>query len=264
MISARQDFTDPDRLKVSGHDCREVHLNNDQIVRNISMPQLLDEIKDKRILILVHGYNNEQDEVNDAYAVIKSHVEQHLAGEYDIVMGYSWPGGDHRMEWWSSKRRANAVARRFRFLLEDFVQAGVCVDIMSHSLGARLVLKALKQSLMNNLVRNYFCMAAAVDNECFEKGEEFADSVKKMQRCCIFHSKKDAVLAMVYKIAAFDNALGLLGPEDKAYIHNRTKNIFVVNCKKEVKSHGGYKYSKAVYQYMSKVINKKLQRFVSL
>ena len=213
---------------------------------------------------MVHGYNNEQDEVHDAYTIIDEKVSEHTGNKYDLVIGYSWPGGDMGIEWYSSKQRANSVARRFRFLISLISKSTNSIDLMSHSLGARVVLKALKQASNEKLIRNYFCMAAAIDNEVFEINEEFHLSINKVEQIYIFHSRRDGVLSGVYRLAEWDNALGLYGPEDKAYIQNRTKTIYIANCKKVVDSHGGYKRCDAVYKYIDKVIVKTPTKFVTL
>ena len=174
----------------------------------------------------------------DSYQVIEQQAMVHLANAYDMVLGYSWPGGDQKLDWWQAKKRANAVARMFRFLLDSLAGDAGAVDVMSHSLGARVTLKALKGS-PGRIVRNYFCTAPAVDNECFESDEEFADAIPSCERVYIFHSSRDEVLRFAYASSERDLALGLYGPEDKTYIEVATRTVFVANCKKVVSNHGG-------------------------
>lgn len=263
IISAREKFNNPDRLKNSGHVYKEIDLERDEVINSFeTQDDFLAKIKDKKVLILVHGFNNEQDEVYDAYSIIEQKVNAQV-DDYDHVIGYSWPGGDRGIEWYSSKRRANAVARRFRFLLDNLAQHAEFVDVMSHSLGARVVFKALKES-ENKTVRNYFCTAPAVDNEVLEKGEEFSASLTSIGSLFVFHSKKDGVLSSVYRAAEWDNALGLYGPEDKSYIQHKTKNVFVVNCKHVVSRHGGYKKADEMYRFITSSLVKKPAKFKTL
>jgi hypothetical protein len=51
-------------------------------------------------------------------------------------------------------------------------------------------------------------------------------------------------------VADFDLALGYSGPEDPADIIAHSPNVKVANCKRVIDSHGGYKYSDPVYQFM--------------
>lgn len=263
IISSRKDFSNPDQLSESGHLIREVDLASDTVTAVLDFRDLLRLVDGKRLLLLVHGYNNEQYEVFESYQVIEQQAMVHLADAYDLVLGYSWPGGDQKLDWWQAKRRANAVARLFRFLLDSLVGKASAVDVMSHSLGARVTLKALKGS-PGRLVRNYFCTAPAVDNECLEGNEEFADAIPSCDRLYIFHSSRDEVLRFAYAASEQDLALGLYGPEDKTYIEVITQTVFVANCKKVVGNHGGYKNAAAVYDYIRTSFSGNLQRFVTL
>ena len=259
IISSRRDFSDPNVLSNSGHSFREIDfLNDDTVVRSFQDFGEFSKVIQGNILLLVHGYNNEQGEVYDAYSVIQEKIRNRLGQEYHLVIGYSWPGGDAALDWYPSKRRANAVGRRFRFLLQNLSPLVQGIDVMSHSLGARVVLKALKQAPPTNngpLVRNYFNMAASVDNEVFEPGEEFHDCIGKIGSIFVFHSKKDGILASMYRVAELDRALGLSGPEDKAFVQNQAPSLYVINCKKEIESHGSYKHSDALYSYISRALN---------
>ena len=128
---------------------------------------------------------------------------------------------------------------------------------MGHSMGVRVILKALK-TRPEPVVRNVFTMAAAVDNESIEVGEEFFLSTRRCQNVFVFHSKHDAVLKLAYIAAEFDFALGLRGPEDPHDIisHSPTAdpappNVFVANCKHHIRRHGAYKRTDVIYDYIS-------------
>ncbi|GLS27385.1 alpha/beta hydrolase [Marinibactrum halimedae] len=264
IISARKSFDNADVLGAA-HKIKEIDLSNDKEIRTIeSEKKLISELSGKKVLILVHGYNNEQDEVYDAYSIIERKISKHLSTTYDAIIGYSWPGGDNRLDWWAAKSRANSVARQFRFLLEMIGEKAVAIDVMSHSLGARVVLKALKQSRKKPLLNHYYCTAPAVDDEVFEDDEEFSNTTHKVTGLFVFHSKRDSVLARAYRVAEFDNALGLYGPEDRNYIEENTDNVFVVNCKKRIKKHGGYKGCNEMYRYMRSASSEQPKRFVTL
>ena len=265
IVSARARFSDPDVLSDTGHGFREIDLSNDGVLRTFAdATDFGRALAGRSVLLLVHGYNNEQDDVYDAYAVIEDQLGRHVAGGHDDVIGYAWPGGDMGLDWWASKKRANAVARRFRFLLETLADHAAAIDIMSHSLGARVVLKALKRTERARLVRHYFSMAPAVDDEVLERDEEFHAALGKAEGIYVFHSRRDGVLRWLYGVAELDCALGLSGPEDRAWIQNRAKNVFVVNCKKRVPDHGDYKASRHVYRYIAGALEKRPARFRTL
>jgi esterase/lipase superfamily enzyme len=252
IVSSRADFVDPDKIIDQGFIVRDVDLESaDESFDDLTMEDFLAALQGKHLCILIHGYNNECHEVYDSYQIIDEHLRQ-FSNPYDIVVGFSWPGGNSTLEWWDAVRRANAVGRKFRHLLEQIKHISTSIDLISHSLGARVCLKALKNSKDNSreLVKNYYCMAAAVDNESLEEGEEFFASRNSVDNIYVMHSARDGVLAGSYKLAELDNALGLFGPENKSEIDKRGSNVYVANCKQVVSHHGGYKRSIEVYSYI--------------
>lgn len=188
-----------------------------------------------KVLILVHGVNNEPAEALAAYTVI----DQKLGDQYDHVIGILWPGGDRAYEYFSAKSRANSVGVELKKLIAMIDTTDI--DIIAHSMGNRVVLKALKG--LNSKIRHFFSMAAVSDNESLEESEEFNSCFNSISSAvAVFHSSKDRVLKLAYRIAEFDRALGLTGPEDNALVKTESK-LWVCNCKHIVKSHGDYKYN---------------------
>lgn len=259
LISSRESFWSDTELSV--HDAiKEVDLVGDRPSRDVDDHEaFLSDLSGKKILVLVHGYNNEPEDVHNAYAIIENRIASSVANEnaYHQIIGYIWPGGDDPLDYFSAKGRANALARRFGIWLQRMSDNEITVDVMGHSMGPRVILKALK-TRPAQVVRNVFMMAAAVDNESIEMDEEFYPSTKRSKNVFVFHSKHDPVLKTAYRIAEFDNALGLRGPEDphdiiahSAPTDPATPNVFVVNCKHHIHKHGAYKRTAVIYDYIS-------------
>ncbi|MGD1850601.1 MAG: alpha/beta hydrolase [Cyanophyceae cyanobacterium] len=262
IISTRRNFSNADYFSEQTYAVSHIDLQSDTVIaENISADQFVETIKGKRVLLLVHGYNTEQDEVYDAYAVIERSIKRHLEDTYDLILGYLWPGGDQAWEWKQAKSRANGAGRRLRYHLESLPSEAI--DVMSHSLGGRVVLKALKYSGKKELIRNYYCTAAAVDDECLEPGEEFFRAIESWKRVFVFHSKYDKVLATAYIMAEFDSALGLRGPEDKDYIQNRAHSVHIINCKHKIRNHGGYKNLAEMYQFIDQYLTEAPPKIVT-
>jgi esterase/lipase superfamily enzyme len=252
IVSSRADFVDPDKIIDQGFIVRDVDLGSaNELSTAHAMDDFLADLQGKSLCILIHGYNNEYHEVYDSYQIIDEHLRQ-FSNPYDLVIGFSWPGGNSTFEWKDAVRRSNAVGRKFRHLLEQIRQEATGIDLISHSLGARVCLKALKNAKdgSGELVANYYCMAAAVDNESLEKGEEFFSSRNSVANIYVMHSARDGVLGGAYRLAELDNALGLFGPENKSEIDKKGSNVYVANCKHVVSHHGGYKRSIEVYSYI--------------
>lgn len=259
LISARENFWSDTKLAVVDK-IKNVDLNGDKKSKDINEEKFLSEISGKRVLVLVHGYNNEPEDVHNAYAIIESKIAKLTANQIDQVIGYIWPGGDDPLDYFAAKRRANALARRFGIWLQKMEGNNATIDLMGHSMGVRVILKALK-TRDRRVVRNVFTMAAAVDNQSVQRDEEFFVSTQQCENMFIFHSKHDSTLKYLYSIAEFDYALGLVGPEDPADIMKNFKpsaevsssatSLYVANCKNVIQKHGGYKHSDRIYNYIS-------------
>lgn len=258
LISARKDFWSDTELAVSDK-IRNVDLVGDKPSKPVTESAFFQRVAGKKVLLLVHGYNNEPEDVHNAYATLEDQVTASITGAagYDQVIGYIWPGGDAAFDYFVAKTRANALARRFGIWLQKMSDKGAVVDVMGHSMGARVIFKALKTRTAK-VARNVFTMAAAVDNEAIEVDEEFYVSTSRSETVFVFHSKHDPVLKTAYRFAEFDNALGLSGPENPHDIiahsgsgNPATPNVFVVNCKHHIRKHGAYKRSAPIYAYLS-------------
>ena len=266
IVSSRKDFTNPNKLSSQKeHQFRDIDLSQEKKSGNILSEgeffQELYRLSNKRILMLVHGYNNEHNKMCNAYSTIEKNVTEYIKNQYDIVIGYSWPGGKHPLAWWLAKSNADKTAKRLKALIKSIYTKihVLSLDVMSHSLGARVMLEMLKQfpkviSGDQPPVRNYFCMAAAVDDEVLELSEKFHTSVNKINGIYIFHSKHDSVLREACKLAESDSALGTHGAEN---LDKTGKNVYFVNCEHYVEKHGDYKRVIKMYKYMSKVLDKK-------
>lgn len=278
MISSRRDFwsatefSDVDEL-------RDVILENPDPASDtpLSEAQLLATVAGKHVLLLVHGYNNTEDDVSLAYARIEKAVARYLGSKYDLVIGYTWPGGAIHISYPIARARANTAGPRLAPWLQKLARKASSLDVMSHSLGARVVLKALNAGLKNPArpIRNLYLLAAAVDNESIEKGEEFYDATRRTARTVVMHSKKDKTLALWFRIGdailpwqwldMFDVALGFSGPEDAADIIDHSPHVTVVNGKGPALDHGDYKDHPAVYGYLKEYLaGKRPEQFYAL
>jgi esterase/lipase superfamily enzyme len=234
--------------------------------------QLVQKVHGRRVMVLVHGYNNEERDVISSYRTIDDRMRMlgFLGGQnasYDVVVGFAWPGGAVGVSFPFARQRAGESARRLASLLSMLRSAGATIDLNSHSLGAHVSLEALTGS-PSRTVRNAWNFAAAVDNESIERGERYYQATTRCQRFYVFHSKNDPVLRMWYRAGDFfdfDTALGYSGPEDPGSIMQSSGNVRVINCKDVVQSHGGYRSSGEVWSYMSQELSASSRlQFVSL
>lgn len=213
----------------------------------------------KKVLCLVHGYANPIESVSNSYGII--HRKVTALKQYDLIIGFTWPSVKFVLQWWKSKRNSEKVDQCFVRMCRRLNTAQL--DVMTHSLGARVVLSGLDEVPVEKpTFDNVFLTAAAIDNESLEEDEEFFQATSQCKRIFVMHTRKDGVLRSAYLAANADRALGLHGPESFAAVRD---NVHVINCKKVVDSHSGYRKSDEVYAYIDKVLsNSDLPRWEQL
>src|SRR5690242_3299275 len=80
------------------------------------------KIKDKKILLVVHGFNNTAQDALESYRTVARHVEGLKGADgkelYDFVIGYLWPGYDSRLEYYPARKHAIQLKEK----MEDHLQ----------------------------------------------------------------------------------------------------------------------------------------------
>ncbi|ABA58272.1 conserved hypothetical protein [Nitrosococcus oceani ATCC 19707] len=253
MMSSRENFWAGERLS-NKDQIKDVVLDDpDPAVDSPLIEEAIffDMMKDKRLLLLIHGYNNEADDVCRAYSIIQDNVHRYLKGNYDDIVGYTWPGGSEPLNYYKARRRAGAVAPRVARWLAELTKVTQAIDVMDHSMGTRVILSALRMDTTARL-HNLYSMASAVEDESIQYSREYFSSTKACDSVYVFHSRHDKVLRFAFKGAEWDRALGYSGPEDPALIMTHSPNVKVINCRQVIDSHGGYKYSESVYRFIAR------------
>jgi pimeloyl-ACP methyl ester carboxylesterase len=256
MVSCRKDFWSATDFS-SADEIRRVDLDTGKGTV-VSQNEFLQAVQSKRLIVLVHGYNNEELDVVKSYATIDEQMRLlgfvgGNAAAYDGLVGFAWPGGAHGVSFPFARQRAGDSASRFARLLSDLRNAGATIDLNTHSLGAHVAFEALRDG-PPQVVRNSWNFASAVDNESIERAERYYHASRRCQNFYVFHSKNDPVLRIWYRVGDlfdFDTALGYSGPEDPGAIIQHSPNVRVINCKDVVQAHGGYRSAGQVWAYMS-------------
>ena len=239
----------------------DIAVDDDFAETPVSEEDFRSSIKDRRLLLLVHGYRNSRTDVLEAYTQIERTLrEREIVGTgpraYADVIGITWPGGIFRVTYAIAKMRANAIADSVFARLKMIVAEAKAVDVMTHSLGARVILKALQNAPDNSeVVRHLFLTAPAVDDESIEEGEKFYHSTQTCESVFVMHSENDPVLKRLFIIPLFgdsDRALGYKGPEHRDKVAG---NVRLADCARIVNEHGDYRKRGEIYTYIKKALN---------
>ena len=205
VVSCRKDFWSATEFSPKD-EIRELDLDSGNGLV-ITPAAFLGAMAQKRITVLVHGYNNERLDVLASYRTIDAQMR--LLGflgaanrPYDALVGFAWPGGATGVSFPFARGRADDAAPRFGRLLADLRGRGATVDLNTHSLGAHVSLEALREA-SSQVVRNAWNFASAVDNESIEQGERYFGASRQSARFYVFHSKNDPVLQVWYRVGDF-------------------------------------------------------------
>ena len=263
LISCRKDFTNSRGFSPKNEIRNYPFMSKLDTFDTIDEMNLADQMRGKHILILIHGFRNPLTNVASSYQrVLKGLIDSGLMNDpaigggpgYDLVLGFTWPGFETPIGFFPAVPFANRSAGYFRSLLELASRNAKTVDVQTHSLGARVALQALAGGT-EGFVDNLLLTAPAVDDESLEPRQEFNGALLGCRRCLVYHSDKDNTLKIGYRLGDLDRALGLKGPQHPDIIKAQCPSVIVVNCKKVVSSHGGYRTAGAYYEHWSRVLN---------
>jgi alpha/beta hydrolase family protein DUF900 len=172
-----------------------------QAYQSMPLGDLQNDIRGKNVLIGTHGFNvNRQDGI----ACLSSWESLLQLGANDIFVGLLWPGDSvwlHALSYPEEPRIANDAGQLFGPWIEQNFSDAASISFASHSLGARVVLKAI--SAMTRRVRRCTLMAGAIDDNCLNT--EFQNTAANIDAISALASKGDAVLADAFPIG---NILG--------------------------------------------------------
>ena len=181
-------------------------------------------IAGREVVFVTHGFNVSRRE--GVHALARLERDLNLPPAF-VFVGVLWPG-----DWWipvvNYPAEAGDAVQCGR-LLAKFVNTSLSlagdVSLVSHSLGGRLVLEAVKH--LGRPAREVCVLAAAVDDDCLT-GPQYDATRQNAKRISVLASRGDLVLRIAYPAGDFlsdifyddDNparkALGYHGPRPRA------------------------------------------------
>lgn len=215
----------------------------------------------KDALLLVHGFNNDFDQVTAAYLDFDKKV--HRAGFKGNVMGFTWPSYGQWFQYFGDIEQVEFASFGFLNFLLDFrpLLGEQKFHLNTHSLGAYLVIRALAAYSRidaiaepvpdNFIVDEMTFFAADVSDEILEAGEDGAIAATEARRLTSYFSYKDPVLG-ISQVVNHDGRLGLGGAKRPSRL---PKNAFQIDCSTLIESHSAYRDSAEVMEDVVEVLD---------
>ena len=190
----------------------------------------------RRIVLLVHGYNNDKDEAEKSYGALMEKLPHGRESLADQVWWFFWPSYVERLTGAATDAPTTVVssargtesnaalsmptyawqvlkAREVGRALGRYVRGlerreGVPTEVVfvAHSLGCRVVLEALRELLDGSTEENerdrvpcVCLMAAAVPTFMIDEGERLERAAALPQASYVLHSRSDVVLQWAFR-----------------------------------------------------------------
>lgn len=152
-------------------------------------------IQGRDVLLMAHGYN-----VNRPHGILAlNNFKSGITAPKPMFIGILWPGDcilpifiDYVWEGGEANKSGDMLAQ---FVGTSFAGAG-SISFASHSLGARVVLRAIAGLPSAMSVNQLMLLAAAVEDDALTNA--FAAAVDKVRHISVVHSLKDYVLMLAY------------------------------------------------------------------
>jgi len=203
----------------------------------------------KKVLVVVHGFNSTIDEIIHFFFHIKDHL-QNPESLYHFVIGYVWPGHNHRLLYQCARLNVGLCKERFQKNVRQLFK-GNTPDVLGNSMGSRLVCEALKTA-QSKLLNDFFLWAPAINADDFEKEGEYEGVNTKCNHLFVYFSHRDSLLRFGYPLAelSMKSAMGYSGT---AHVESLPENIKVVDATEIVSSHADYRFLGNVASTINKV-----------
>lgn len=208
----------------------------------------------KRLLVLVHGYNNSRSFGRARLVRFCGMLE--AGGNSDVMLSVLWPGDGwaKALTYPFEGRDADDSADALSKWLSTNAASDTRVAFVGHSLGCRVVMNTAKQlARRGRPALDRIClMAPAIDNDSLGRQGVtcYQDATLSSDRIAVLASEEDLVLHFAYPLGDLAQsilygerwgcALGRTGPvESEARITSRIESVPKANRARDV-DHGDY------------------------
>lgn len=169
---------------------------------------------EEAVTFLIHGFNWNREEG----ARLMGNLADHLKGiKNQALVIVLWPG-DHwagAINYPFEGQDADETAQNMAFYIWDHISKGVPLSFVTHSLGARVSMEAIKRlrQSADYPIKEVCLMAPAIDDFSLAHEEVYIENAQRSKRTAVLSSKKDRVLQLAYPAGDLFQAFMYFGKE---------------------------------------------------
>jgi pimeloyl-ACP methyl ester carboxylesterase len=190
---------------------------------DLKLEGLLDWIHGQDVLIGTHGFNVDR---QDGIQCLSQWEGLLSLGGTGRFVGFLWPGDSeslHALSYPAEPQHAVAAGGKLAEFVDAHFGDAASISFVSHSLGARVVLEAMKQ--LNLPVRRAMVMAGAIGDDCLTGA--YAQAAANVETISVMASKEDGILRWAFPLGDlvaeiidgdhpwWESALGRFGPKKR-------------------------------------------------
>jgi len=184
--------------------------------------------KGRRVLIFVHGFNNQFQDAVYRFAQIA-----HDSGAKAAPVLFAWPSRGSALAYGYDRESTNASRDAFEETVWRISQDPNVDDvtIMGHSMGAWLVMEGLRQMAIRHgklpaSIRNVILASPDIDVDVF--ATQWRALQRSEVRFTVFVSRNDRALRLSRRLAGRVDRLGQINPKDAAYFEALDRSGIIV------------------------------------
>jgi esterase/lipase superfamily enzyme len=200
--------------------------------------------KVRRVLVFVHGYNN-----NFETAVFRFAQIMHDSSADAVPILFTWPSRGRLLAYNYDRESTNFSRGAFEETLRTLAEAPHVdeISILAHSMGNWLTLEALRQMSIRDgrvapKIKNVMLAAPDVDVDVFWK--QIAEMEGPRPRFTLFVSRDDRALAFSRRVWGSSARLGAIDPDQQPYRSELESNKITVLDLTKLKAGDGLHHGK--------------------
>eukprot|EP01086_Lenisia_limosa_P013956 TRINITY_DN43707_c0_g1_i1.p1 TRINITY_DN43707_c0_g1~~TRINITY_DN43707_c0_g1_i1.p1 ORF type:complete len:304 (-),score=74.15 TRINITY_DN43707_c0_g1_i1:135-1046(-) len=159
----------------------------------------LNFVKEKKVLLLIHGFNLGEDSIDTYIDNIKKTASNAFKKEYRVLI-MKWPGYHDRVRYQDAKSSAKKAADYpwLNELVSTIMTTAMNVNVLAHSMGCYLFMRYMSKFPEHACnLRRVFFVGAALSKFHLEK-EWFNTAMEALRgKLTMFYSKNDKVLSWI-------------------------------------------------------------------